>query len=198
MNKEIFLKKLNEAMSNFPSEEIRKAQMYYDEAISDRIEEGLTEQEAVANMGDIDAIVTELKINLPISKLIETSVKTSHQQSTNKGLWLFLIIISFPIWAPILVGFGSTAVTLYITVLALILSMFLVIGSLILVSIVAAIGGVYGLFSGNVLAFIGYAGLSSMAIGLFLMSVHPMLALAKSTFKLPPYLFMKIKQAIFK
>lgn len=62
MTKAEFLDKLCEGLRfQSDADEIQKTVNFYSEAIDDRMEEGMTEEEAVAAMGSIDDIVGELK-----------------------------------------------------------------------------------------------------------------------------------------
>ena len=61
MTREQFVKKLKGELSSLPSEELEGRLAFYSEMIDDRIEEGLSEEEAVAAIGDVDEIIAQLK-----------------------------------------------------------------------------------------------------------------------------------------
>lgn len=62
MSKNEFLDKLCQGLRhNTSADEIQRTVMFYSEAIDDRIEDGMSEEEAVAAMGDIDDIVREVR-----------------------------------------------------------------------------------------------------------------------------------------
>ena len=48
MTKKIFFKKLKHELSGLPKSEIRERISFYDEMIDDKIEDGMTEAEAIA------------------------------------------------------------------------------------------------------------------------------------------------------
>ena len=56
MNKEIFIKELKKGFKRLPGEEKRKQLSYYSELIDDMIEDGMSEAEAVARLGDVKDI----------------------------------------------------------------------------------------------------------------------------------------------
>jgi DUF4097 and DUF4098 domain-containing protein YvlB len=60
MTKNEFIGALCMKLRNMPAEEAQKTVLFYSEAIDDRMEDGLSEDDAVAAMGDIDDIVHEL------------------------------------------------------------------------------------------------------------------------------------------
>ncbi len=61
MSKKEFLKKLKKALNDLPREERNKTIEYYSELIADRVEDGTSEEEAVAAMGSIDEICGNIR-----------------------------------------------------------------------------------------------------------------------------------------
>ena len=65
MNKQEFLAKLQELLCGLPDEDIQKSLDFYSEMIDDRIEDGLSEQEAVA-VFDVDKTAKTILADIPI------------------------------------------------------------------------------------------------------------------------------------
>ena len=65
MNKQEFLSELERALGKLPHAEVEQALAFYDEAISDRMEDGLSEAEAVADLGPIDEIAAQIAAETP-------------------------------------------------------------------------------------------------------------------------------------
>lgn len=63
MTKEIFLKKLSHELCKLKKEERKKYIEYYDEIISDIVESGVPEEEAIAKQGDIEKIAADILAN---------------------------------------------------------------------------------------------------------------------------------------
>lgn len=63
MNKQEFLKKLKHELRNLKKEERNKYVEYYDEIISDIMEHGISEEEAIAKQGGIEKIVGDILAN---------------------------------------------------------------------------------------------------------------------------------------
>ena len=74
MSKQEFLEALRAALAQMPAEEREKQIAYYDELIADMCEDGMSEAEAVAHLGDPRAIAEELLTALPLGTLIKTSM----------------------------------------------------------------------------------------------------------------------------
>ena len=73
MNKQAFLKELEQLTAALTEQERARLLEYYGEMIDDRMEEGLDEAEAVAALGDPDALVRELS---PAEPVAEESART--------------------------------------------------------------------------------------------------------------------------
>ena len=63
MNKSEFLNSLEEKLKELPKDEIRKTIDYYDEMIDDRIEDGMTEEEAVKSIGNSGDIALSILLD---------------------------------------------------------------------------------------------------------------------------------------
>lgn len=61
MRKFEFLEELKHRLSKLSDCEIEKTASFYAECIDDRIEEGMTEEEAVCALGSIDSIVKPMR-----------------------------------------------------------------------------------------------------------------------------------------
>lgn len=68
MNKEMFLSELENKMRGCDDIDIKAALDYYLEMIEDRMEDGMSEEEAVASIGNVDEMLMEVKKFLPSVK----------------------------------------------------------------------------------------------------------------------------------
>ena len=75
MNKDSFLIKLASALAGLPEEDIEKSLEFYSEMIDDRIEDGLSEAEAVAAVGTIEEIRAQIVKDTPLAKIVKERVK---------------------------------------------------------------------------------------------------------------------------
>ena len=75
MTKVEFLAELRAALAGLPEADIEKSLDFYSEMIDDRVEDGLPEEEAVAALGSIEDIKTQILKDIPITKIIKEKVK---------------------------------------------------------------------------------------------------------------------------
>lgn len=95
MNKLEFLFELEERLKGLPDEDRKKSLEYYFEIIDDRMDEGLSEEEAVAACGNVDEIAEQIIMDTPMSKLVKQKSKTRRRMQP----WeILLIVLGFPIW----------------------------------------------------------------------------------------------------
>ena len=60
MTKQLFLNELSAALHGLPREERYRTLRYYDELIDDRMEDGQSEEDAVASLGEPQQVVREI------------------------------------------------------------------------------------------------------------------------------------------
>ena len=123
MNKERFLIELASALAGLPEDDVEKSLEYYSEIIDDRIEDGLSEEEAVADLGPIEEIRAQIIKDTPLPKLIKEKVKS--KRSLN-GLEITLLIVGFPIWFSLLAAVAAVVFSVYVTLWSLIIVLFAV------------------------------------------------------------------------
>ena len=81
MRKDKFLKELGRRLNKMPPAEMKSTLEYYAEIIADRMEEGNTEEEAVAMLGDIEALAAE--------HVSEAEVTVRKRKRRRGGIWVF-------------------------------------------------------------------------------------------------------------
>jgi uncharacterized membrane protein len=92
--------------------------------IEDRMEEGLTEEEAVAAVGNVDDIAAQLTSEIP-----RKAAPAKQKKSETSGLTITLLILGFPLWFSLLVSAFAVVVSLYATLWALIISLWATFGA---------------------------------------------------------------------
>ena len=75
MSKAEFLEVLRKRLSGLPREEVEERLAFYNEMIDDRIEDGLTEAEAVAGIGSVDDVARQIMAEIPLTTLVREKVR---------------------------------------------------------------------------------------------------------------------------
>ena len=103
MNKAEFLNALKKSISEYPVEETEKSMEYYEEMIDDRVEDGMSEAEAVASLGTVENIANQIKCELPITTLVKQKAKAKTQDKKHPVWAIILLILGFPFWGGVVI-----------------------------------------------------------------------------------------------
>ena len=119
MNKQEYLESIRSRISAMPADDVNRFMDYYSEMIDDRVEDGLSEEEAVADMGSPDAAVEQILEDMPLTKLVKEKIKPKHEL---KAWEVVLIVLGSPVWIPLLITAAVLLLTLWIVAFALLIS----------------------------------------------------------------------------
>ena len=122
MNKKQFCTFLeNELRLYLSSKEVYKTLNFFKEMIDDRVDEGLSEEEAVSQLGNIDDIVGQILDEHNITKRQKKLVWRFIPQKTPSVLNIIIVILLFPIWtlvASFFIAFVSLIFSSVVSVIA--------------------------------------------------------------------------------
>jgi len=113
MNKEQFLAAIQQGLTGLNKQDLDQTIDYYREMIDDRIEEGLTEEQAVEAMGPSQEIVAQVLADTSFAKLIKS---TSSKKRDMRPWEITLLIVGSPIWGSLLLGAASLLFGLYVLI----------------------------------------------------------------------------------
>ena len=164
MTKQEFIDKLKSKLSSLPKVEVEDRLNFYIEMIDDRMEEGLSEDIAVADIGSVDKIAMQIAEDIPLLKTLGGKIKP--KKSLSK-LNLTLLIVGFPIWLPLLVSLFAIILSLYVSVWAVVLSLWACFISLVAVAIYLIITSILVFESVTVSGAMLGGGIVSIALSIF-------------------------------
>ncbi len=123
MNKDQFLEELRKKLSGLPQEDIDERVAFYSEMIDDRMEECITEEEAVASLGTVDSVVEQIMSEIPLTKLVKQKVKPKGKM---KAWEVVLLVLGAPVWIPLIIAALAIALSVYIVIWAVVISVYAV------------------------------------------------------------------------
>lgn len=187
MKKEEFLDKLRKGLSGLPKNDIEERLNFYGEMIDDRIEEGLSEEQAVAKIGSVDAVVSQIIADTPLKKIVKEKIQIKRKFSVLEAV---LLILGSPIWLSLIITAFAAVLPLYILlwILPWILFVSLLFGGLsgIAAGIIFAIGG-------NIFTSVAIIGLAILSAGLCIFAFFGCKAAVKGMLLLTKKTAIKIK-----
>jgi uncharacterized membrane protein len=171
MYKTAFLEALRQGLSALPRDEAEERLTFYAEMIDDGMEEGLSEEEAVAAVGSVDEIVSQAVSDAPRGKLPANPAKEPVKTKRRLRAWeIVLLALGSPVWLSLLLAAFAVVLALYLSLWSVVISLWAVFASLIGCTFAGVVGGIVVACFGNVLsgiALIG-AGLACAGLSIFL------------------------------
>ncbi len=120
MLKQKFLAELEAGLSGLPRDDIEERLTFYSEMIDDRMEEGLSEEQAVSAIGTVEEVVARIVAETPLSKLVREKVKPKRTLQT----WeIVLLVLGSPIWFSLAIAALSVIFAAYVVVWAFVVTM---------------------------------------------------------------------------
>ena len=160
MHKQEFLAQLRRGLTGLPQDDISERLTFYSEMIDDRMEEGLTEAEAVAAIGSVDKIVSQIIADIPFSKIAKERIKPKRRLNT---LDIILLVLSCPVWLSLAIAAIAVVISLYVSLWSIIISLWAVFVSLAASSLGGITACAIFIIRGS-----RYAGLAMLAAGIVL------------------------------
>lgn len=173
MTKAEYLSQIREKINGISTEDVEKNIEYYSEMIDDRIEEGMTEEEAVSQMDSPRKVADMILAETPITKLVEDKINSKKQF---RAWEIVLIVLGAPIWLSLLIAVISVFFALAISVFAVLISFYAVGFAVGVAAIVGMIGAIMFAVSLNMNAALFMLGTGLICAGLlvlFVMAVKP-------------------------
>ncbi len=159
MNKQEFLTQLRKGLSGLPQEDIEERLTFYSEMIDDYIEEGLSESEAVSEIGSVNYVVTQILEDTPLTKLVKEKVKPNR---VLRAWEIVLLVLGSPIWLSLLIAAFSIILAVYIVIWSVAVTLWSIGASFAACSLGGIISAVVFAFQGN-----GLTGLAVLSAGIF-------------------------------
>lgn len=118
MLKQEFLNALKEGLKGLPEKDIEERLTFYGEMIDDRIEEGRTEEAAVAEIGTVEEVVQQIVAETPLTRIVKEKIKPKRRM---RAWEIVLLILGFPLWFPLSVAAFVLILVFYIVLWVLVI-----------------------------------------------------------------------------
>lgn len=191
MNKQEFLGQLRKGLSGLPQADIEERLTFYREMIDDRMEDGLSEEEAVSAVGSVDQIIADI----PLAK----NVKEPFQPKRRLKAWeITLLVLGCPIWLSLGIAAVAVIFSLYVSLWSVIVSLWAGFGSLVGCAFGGIVGGIVIACNENVLSGVAMLAAGIACIGLSIFMFYGCKAATKAIVMLTKKFAAWIKSCFFK
>ena len=169
MKKNEFLVKLIQGLSTLPQAEIEDRVAFYSEMIDDRMEEGLSEDAAVAAIGDVDTVIDQIIAETPLVSLIKERVKRKGKLSATE---ITLLAVGSPIWISLIAAAFAVVISVYASIWAVVVSLWSTFGALVGAGVGGVLGGGLFISLGKLPAGFGILGCALVCGGLSILMFY--------------------------
>jgi uncharacterized membrane protein len=169
MTKNEFLIQLIQGLSSLPQSEIEDRVSFYSEMIADRMEEGLSEEEAVADIGGVETVVDQIIADTPLVSIIKERIK----RRKKLGAWgITLIAVGSPIWISLIVAAFAVVIAAYASIWAVVVSLWASFAAMLGSSVGGVLGGILFVGLGKTTAGFGLIGAALVCGGLSILTFY--------------------------
>ena len=163
MTTEAFLTALRVKLSGLPKKDIEDRLAFYAESIADRMEEGKSEEEAIADIGSVDEIAKQIVSEIPLLKIAKERIKPK-QKLASWQKWT--IGLSSVVWGPLLISLVATLFSLYVSLFAVVVSLWAGFASLVGGAVGGLLAGIVFTISGNIIPGLAMLAAAAVCMGM--------------------------------
>ena len=189
MNKRDFLKKLSKALHTMQRDERKKSLVYYEELISDNMENGLTEEEAVAKCGNIGTIADDILSDACMSAAIKQK---------GRAVNTALLIAGAPLWIALVCVVIAVLIVVYAAIWVVMIALFAVLIALFAAGLAGMAAFVLQLVNGFPATAFMALGTGLISAALVLLLYNPVIKLAKCILKATVVIWKKTWAMVLK
>ncbi len=195
MTKHNFLLSLHDRLAGLPQDEVEERMNFYSEMIDDRMEEGLTEEEAVSEIGSVDEIASQIVDDIPLAKLVKEKITPKKRL---KAWEIVLLILGSPLWLSLAAAAFCIMLSLYIVLWSWAISLWAVFGSFVGCAFGGVVAGIVFACCGNALTGIAIIGAGIVCAGLSIFMFFGCKAATKGLLRITKKLVLWIKSCFMK
>lgn len=190
MTKRDFLMELEKKLSGLPKSDLEEHLNFYGEMLDDRMEEGLSEEEAVAAVGSTDDIAAQIIRDIPLTRLAKEKIKPKRRI---RAWEIVLLILGSPIWLSLAVAAFVVILSLYAVIWSLIVALWSVFAAITACAPYGVGNGILHCMQGNGMSGIALVGAGFICAGLAIFLFFGCVAATKGMAKLTGKIALGIK-----
>ena len=195
MTKVRFLLSLHDRLSGLPQDDVEERLSFYSEMIEDRIEEGVSEEQAVAELGSVDEVAAQIVADIPLSKIARAKIKPKRRM---KAWEIMLLVLGSPVWLSLLIAAAAVLFALYVVIWAVVVSLWAVFVSLAAAAAIGVPVCIVFALSGRGAAGLAMLGAGIVCAGLAIFLFYGCLAAGKGTLLLTKKIVRGTKNSMIK
>ena len=192
MNQEKFISQLRAKLSGLPQKDVEDRLSFYAEMIDDRMEDGLSEEDAICEIGSVEEIYAQILSEIPLSKIVKEQVRPKRKF---KAWEIVLLALGSPIWLSLLIAAFAVIFSLYAVIWSVIVSLWAIFAALAACGGVGTVFGLSYVFTGYTVAGSFLISAALLSAGLSIFMFFGCLAATKGTIQLTKNIVLMIKNS---
>lgn len=173
MTKNEFFRTLKGRISHLPKNERRKILQYYTEMISERMEDGMTEAEAIDAIGNMDDLLADYP----------AEPKTRHRAPRLRTWHIVMLIAGAPLWIPLAATVFSFLIAFYAVIWSMVVAFYAVFVALFVSGLTTLVAGFASIATGEPQCFLTLAGAGFLLMGFAILWFVPCTLFARAMAK---------------
>ncbi|MBR2474211.1 MAG: DUF1700 domain-containing protein [Clostridia bacterium] len=191
MNKQEFILNLKAKLSGLPRQEVEERLSFYSEMLDDKTEEGLKEEEAVAQLGSVDEVASQIIADIPLIKIATEKIKPKRRL---KAWEIVLLALGSPIWISLIITAFAVIISLYVSIWSAVVALWAAFGAFVGCAIgCIAVGTVFTIGT-NALTGLAIISAGLVCAGLAIFLFFGCKAATKGVIALTPQIALGIKK----
>ena len=163
MNKKEYFDLLRERLSGLPRQETEERLSFYEEIIDDRMEEGLSEEEAIRELGTVEETASAILEEIPLSKIAKEKIRPKRKM---KAWEIVLLAVGSPLWLTLLIVLASVLITVYAVLWSMVAAIWSIFGALASCAVGGVAEGIVLICTQSVFVGIAFIGAGLVLAGL--------------------------------
>src|SRR5690606_3207152 len=112
---------LHDRLSSLPQDAADRSVAFYAEMLDDRIEDGMSEEDAVESMETVDIIAERIILDTPLPALLRERIRPKGGMT---ALNATLLILGAPVWLPLVLAVLAVIAAVFVTIWSVVAALF--------------------------------------------------------------------------
>lgn len=191
MNKQEFLAQLKESLASLPANDGEERLCFYSEMIDDRMEDGLSEGEAILSIGSVPEIAAQILADAPFGI-------PKKEKKKLKAWEIVLLVLGSPMWLSLLIAGFAVLLALYAVMWSVIISLWAAFASVAACAFGGIAGGIWIAISVNGSTGVAMVGAGMVCAGLAIFLFFGCKAATKGVLLLTKQLALRLNKCFNK
>ena len=179
MTKDEYLSELRAGLAAFSKDEVDRAVSFYEEMVDDRVEAGVSEEEAVGSLEPPAEAAARIISEMPAVPRAAARLRSPETPRSWSVAFIVAVVIGSPVWIPLALGVIMVVVGCFIGLFGLLVAVWAIAASMLLGAPIGLLYLVAGVKAGSVAGALMGLGCGVAVAGVGVFGIHLAVAASK-------------------